>query len=246
MSAWRVEWLRLVRTPRLACLLLVFTFLGLAQPVFVRYGPQIVERLGAGGGAGVQLPPPSVEQALTAYLGQAGGLGMLVAVGITVAACAVDASYSLAVYYRTRSSLVAQLVPRLVTAWAAAVAAFTLGLGAAAYETVVLIDPIGPAALARCWAAGAAFLTLACAGALLAAVLSRSVLAGFACVAGTFMVVVPLLSAVPTLRPWAPSPAPAGLLDALPWRPVLVAVALAVALVAAALLAARDKPLPRH
>ncbi|AKT51811.1 hypothetical protein [Arsenicicoccus sp. oral taxon 190] len=246
MSVWRVEWLRLVRTPRLVSLLVVFTFLGLAQPVFVRFGPQLLERMGGSGGARVQLPPPSVEQALPAYLGQAGGLGMLVAAGITVAACAVDARYSLSVYYRTRSSLVAQLVPRLVVNAAAAVAAFTLGLGAAAYETAVLIAPVGPAALARCWAAGAAFLTLACAGALVAAVLSRSVLAGFACVAGTFMVLVPLLGTVPALRPWVPTAAPAGLLDALPWRPAVVALTLAAALVATGLLVARRKPLPRH
>ena len=41
MSLWRLEWLRLVRTPRALALGAVFIVLGLLEPVATRYQSQI-------------------------------------------------------------------------------------------------------------------------------------------------------------------------------------------------------------
>ncbi|WP_288799592.1 hypothetical protein [uncultured Arsenicicoccus sp.] len=94
------------------------------------------------------------------------------------------------------------------TSWAAVVVAFTVGLGCAVYETTMLLDaPTVPTVL-RCWAAGSAYLSLVVAASALAAVVARGVLAGFATVAGTLMIGLPLLGMAPVLRPWVPHPGP--------------------------------------
>ena len=48
MSLWRLEWLRLVRTPRAPALGAVFTFFGLLEPALTRYQGQIFSHLGNG------------------------------------------------------------------------------------------------------------------------------------------------------------------------------------------------------
>lgn len=245
MIPWHVELLRLTRTPRLSALLAVCAFLGLAQPVFVAYGEQIIAALG-GSGPSVRLPPPTAELALSGYLGQVASIGMLLAAGVTVAGCAVDAHYPLAVYYRTRTGLVRQLLPRVVTSWAAVVVAFTVGLGCAVYETAILLEAPAGATVLRCWVAGSAYLSLVVAASALAAVVARGVLAGFATVAGTLMIGLPLLGMVPALRPWVPTPALPHITETLAGRPLTSALLGAALCLAIAVPAARRRPLPRR
>ncbi|MTB71602.1 hypothetical protein ACF3NS_12610 [Arsenicicoccus cauae] len=132
------------------------------------------------------------------------------------------------------------------TSWAAVVVAFTVGLGCAVYETTMLLDaPTVPTVL-RCWAAGSAYLSLVVAASALAAVVARGVLAGFATVAGTLMIGLPLLGMAPVLRPWVPTPALPRITETLAGRPLTSALVAAASCLAIAVLAARRRPLPRR
>jgi len=48
MNLWRLEWLRLIRTPRALALGAVFVFFGLLEPVLTRYQSQIFRHVGNG------------------------------------------------------------------------------------------------------------------------------------------------------------------------------------------------------
>ena len=55
MNLWRLEWLRLIRTPRALALGAVFVFFGLLEPVLTRYQSQIFRHVG--NGVHISFPP---------------------------------------------------------------------------------------------------------------------------------------------------------------------------------------------
>jgi len=57
MSLWRLEWLRLVRTPRALALGAVFVAIGLIEPVVTRYQNVLLAHVG--NGVHVSGPPPT-------------------------------------------------------------------------------------------------------------------------------------------------------------------------------------------
>lgn len=204
LSPARVEWLRLVRTHRLSATVLVFAVLGLSQPVFLRYADAIMTHVG-GGGMTMTFPTPTAALALTSFLGQAAQLGALVAAWVTIAACSLDATYPLAVYYRTRVPSGARLLtPRLIASLAAALTAYVVGWGGAVYETAILIGGLDPGTLGRSLVGGAAYLTLAVTVAATSAAWLRKPLGALGVVAGLLLIGLPLIAAIPAAASWAP------------------------------------------
>lgn len=155
MNLWRLEWLRLVRTPRGLALGAVFLVFGLVEPVFTRYQSQLLGRVT--GGVRITFPAPTPAAALSSYVSQVTGIGLIVVVVIAAGAFTFDAHQGLATFLRTRVTSLWQLVtPRFTASAAAACAAYSLGTLAAWYATSVLIaaPPQAPCSPGCCAAAG--------------------------------------------------------------------------------------------
>ena len=58
LSAWRVEWLRLIRTRRLLALAVVFVFFGLTEPLLARYLGDILKSTASNGGQHITIIVP--------------------------------------------------------------------------------------------------------------------------------------------------------------------------------------------
>ncbi|MFA9446841.1 ABC transporter [Egicoccus sp. AB-alg6-2] len=203
MTAWRLEWYRLVRTRRLLALVMVFAFFGFTAPVITAYMDQLVGA--AGQGLVIQAPDPTPELAVGQFTSNASQIGVLVAIVVAAGALAFDARPELATFLRTRSGSIWQLIlPRYVVSTLAIVAAFALGVLATWYETVVLIGAPDAAGMVVGTLLTGAYLAFAVAVTALATSLTRSVLTA---VAVTVVVLLGLLvlSVVEALAPWLPS-----------------------------------------
>ncbi len=89
MNLWRLEWLRLARTPRGLALGAVFLVFGLVEPVFTRYQSQLLGRVT--GGVRITFPAPTPTAALSSYVSQVTGIGLIVVVVIAAGAFTFDA-----------------------------------------------------------------------------------------------------------------------------------------------------------
>lgn len=203
MNLWRLEWLRLVRTKRLAALVGIYLFFGLLGPVTARYLGEILERFG--GDVIVQFPPPVPADGIAQFTANANQIGMLLAVVVAAGALVLDAIPEMSIFLRTRVRTIHRLLgPRLVVSFAAVTAAFAIGLLGAWYETVVLLGSLPIGALL-----GGAVLTivyLAFVVALVAAVASRlgSVLATVATTV-VVLLVLPTIGLIEVVGRWLPS-----------------------------------------
>ncbi len=242
MPPARLEWLRLGRTNRLLVLVLLFTFFGLLGPVTAVYLPDIIGLASAQEGFEVTVPDPTPPDGIAQYVGNVGQLGLVAVAAVAALAVAVDARPGLAAFYRTRQpSLARWLLPRWLATTLAAAAAWTLGLVAAAYETVVLIGDLPLDRLVVGWAAWVVYLAFAVGVVALAAGVVRSTV-GVTAVAVVGLLAVGALGAIPQLGDWLPSTlvgAPTGLvqqqIDPVDLvQPALVTVVLTVAALAGA------------
>jgi ABC-2 type transport system permease protein len=213
MSLWRLEWLRLIRTPRALALGGVFVFFGLVDPALARFQSQIFGRLG--NGVRISFPPATPAAAITSYAGELGGIGLVVVVAIAAGAFGFDAHPGLASFLRTRVASIWRLVtPRFAVNAAAAALAYLLGTLAAWYQTRLLIGPPPAARLLAGSLCGAAYLAFAVAVTALAASLVRSTLATVG-IALAVLLLLPIGGTVHALGNWLPSTlasAPASLL----------------------------------
>lgn len=128
LGLWRLEVLRVTRTRRWLLLLLGFPVLGAVGPVVVRYIDRILDVLDADG----VTPPDNLgaSDGMAAYLEVSGQIGILVALGMTAAAMALDHRSGLAAFYRTRTSRAWELVlPRWTVAATAVCLANALATG---------------------------------------------------------------------------------------------------------------------
>jgi ABC-2 type transport system permease protein len=142
MTAWRLEWLRLVRTRRLVALAGVYVFFGFVGPLTARYLGEIIDRFG-GDEMTVVVPDPVPADGIAQFASNAAQIGVLVAVAVAAGALVVDALPEMSIFLRTRmSSAAALLLPRLVVAAGAIGAAYLVGAGIAWYETAALIGGI--------------------------------------------------------------------------------------------------------
>src|SRR6266545_1217313 len=119
MNLWRLEWLRLTRTPRALALGALFLFFGLVEPVVTKYQSQIVSRVG--NGVQITFPPVTPAAGISSYVSELGGIGLVVVVVLAAGAFGFDAHHGLATFLRTRVASIWQLVtPRFAVTAAAA------------------------------------------------------------------------------------------------------------------------------
>lgn len=204
LSAWRVEWLRLVRTRRLIALAGVFVLFGFIEPVATYYLPDLLRHT-ANGKLAISIPPPVPADGISGYASNALLIGLIVLVVVASSACAIDARPALSAFYRTRAASFWRLLcPRVAVVAGAGVAAYLLGLLAAWYETSVLIGAPDARALAESALLVALYLVFAVVATAAASTLARSTVAT-ALSAISFVLAVNILAVVPQLTQWLPS-----------------------------------------
>jgi ABC-2 type transport system permease protein len=214
MNLWRLEWLRLVRTPRAISLAILFIAIGLVEPVVTKYQNTILAHVGKG--VHITAPPPTAADGLNAYVSEVTLIGLILVVVLAAGAFAFDSSPGLAVFLRTRASGAWQLIwPRFAVYAAAAAVAYLLGTLAAWYETALLIGHLPAVQVLAGVACGAIYLMFGVAVTALAASLARSTIAA-AGIAFIMLLALPILSIIRVLGRWLPSAlvnAPVSLVD---------------------------------
>ena len=203
MNPWRLEWLRLTRTPRAIALAGVYLFFGLLGPVTAKYLQDIVNRVQSGVQVIVATPTP--KDGIANYISQAGQTGLVIVVVIAASAFTLDARRGLSTVRRTRASSMWQLIaPRFAVTAAAAVAAYTLGTLAAWYETALLLGQPPAGAMLAGLLCGSVYLVFAVSVAAAAASVARGMLAAVG-VTVAVLLGLPLLGLAGPLHPWLPS-----------------------------------------
>lgn len=203
MGLWRLEWLRLIRTPRALSLGAVFVFFGLLEPAMTRYQSQIFRHLG--NGMRISFPAATPAQGISSYASEISGIGLIVVVVVAAGALSFDSRHGLATFLRTRSpGMWHLLAPRAAVCAAAAAVAYAAGMLAAWGQTSLLIGAPSAAGVLSGTLCGAIYLAFAVAVTALAASLVRSTLA----TAGTALAVLLLLPVAGSIRgvgDWLPS-----------------------------------------
>jgi ABC-2 type transport system permease protein len=203
MNLWRLEWLRLARTPRALALGVVFLAIGLIEPVVTKYESKIFAHVG--NGVRISAPPPTAADGLQSYVSEALLVGLILVVVLASSALTFDASQGRAIFLRTRVASTWQLLsPRGAVTAGAAAAAYLLGTLAAWYETTLLFGSLPAPRVLAGVVCGAVYLAFAVAVTVLAASLARTTIA----TAGiTFMLLLalPILGTVHVIARWLPS-----------------------------------------
>ena len=243
MNLWRLEWLRLIRTPRALALGAVFLATGLIEPAVTRYASTIFAHVG--NGVHVSAPLPTAADGLGSYVSEITLVGLILVVILAASAFSFDSRPGLATFLRTRVPGSWQLVaPRFVAYAAGSAAAYLLGTLAAWYETWQLIGSLPAAAIFGGVLCGAVYLVFAVAITALAASTARSTL-GIAGVAVIVLLALPVLGTIRSVSRWLPSALAGAPYDlaagahTLPYFLPTLAIALAVAAAALALATAR-------
>jgi len=203
MSAWRLERLRMTRTPRAIALGAIYLFFGLLGPVTAKYLQDIVNRVQSG--VQVIIAHPTAKDGIANYISQASQTGLIVVVVITAGAFTFDARRGLSVFLRTRADNMWQLIaPRFAVNAAAAVAAYTLGTLAAWYETALLLGSPPAGAMLAGLLCGSVFLVFAVSVTAAAASVARRTLATVGITLGVLLT-LPILGIAGPLHAWLPS-----------------------------------------
>jgi ABC-2 type transport system permease protein len=203
MSLWRLEWLRMTRTPRAIALAVVFIAFGLIEPVVTKYQNKLLAHVQRG--VHITLPPPTPADAISAYISNAAVIGLIVVVAIAAGAFSFDVRPGVSTFLRTRVSSMRQLVlPRYVVNAVAAAAAYLLGTLAAWYETQLLIGPMPAGSVLAGVLCETVYLALAVALTALAASLVRSTL-GAVSIALGLLLALPIIGAWHAADRWLPS-----------------------------------------
>ena len=214
MNLWRLEWLRLRRTPRALTLAAVFVFFGLLEPILTRYQSQLLSHVG--NGVRISFPPATPAAGVSGYFGELAGTGLIVVVVIAAGAFSFDAHHGLAIFLRTRVAGFWQLIaPRCTVNAAAAGLAYILGALAAWYETSLLIGAPAAVGMLAAMLCGSVYLGYAVAVTAFAATLVRSTLAT-AGIALAALFALPIAGVYHPIADWLPSTltdAPAALLS---------------------------------
>jgi ABC-2 type transport system permease protein len=247
MSLWRLELLRLTRTPRAIALAAIFLFIGLIEPVVTRYQQDLIGRVSHG--ARITLPPPTPADGLNGYVSEITLIGLIVVVTVAAGALTFDTRPGISVFLRTRVSSIGQLVlPRFAVNAAAAAAAYVLGALGAWYETSVLLGPLPAGGMLAGIMCGVVYMVFAVAVTAFAASLARTIV-GVVGIALAILILLPIAGAIHPISRWLPSAlvnAPVGLVGSqhlplfAPALGVTVAASLAALALATRRLSARE------
>ncbi len=199
----RKELLEQWRTWRLLVVGIIFAIFGIGSPILARYTPELVRALAGDQLAGV-IPTPTVADAVVQFLKNLGQTGILAAILLAMGSVAVEKERGTAAMLLTKplsrgAFLAAKLAAIGVTLLAGTVVA---GIGAYAYTAFLFSAPPVGGYAAMCMLLflslfGYASLTF------LGSTLTRSALAAAGIGIGA-MVVLAVLSALPTVGIWAP------------------------------------------
>jgi ABC-2 type transport system permease protein len=216
MSLWRLEWLRLTRTPRAIALAAVFLFIGLIEPVVTRYERDLIGHLSHG--APISLPSPTPADGLNSYVTEITFIGLIVVVAIAAGALTFDMRPGISTFLRTRVSSMTRLVlPRFALTAAASAAAYLLGTLGAWYETSVLLGSLPVGGMLAGILCGAAYMMFAVAVTTLAASLARSTI-GVIGIALTILILLPIASSIHVISNWLPSALVNAPVDLVSWQ----------------------------
>jgi ABC-2 type transport system permease protein len=203
MTAWRLERLRMTRSPRAISLMAVYLFFGLLGPLTAKFLQDIVNR--AQPGIQIIVAHPTPRDGIANFISQAGQTGLVVTVVIAASALTFDARSGLSTFLRTRVDNMWQLVvPRFVVSVTATIAAYTIGTLAAWYETALLLGPPPVAAMLAGLLCGSVYLIFAVSVASLAASVARGTLAAVGLALGGLLA-LPLIGLAAPLHDWLPS-----------------------------------------
>jgi ABC-2 type transport system permease protein len=204
MTLWRLEWLRMVRTPRALILLAVYVSVGLLSPVLARYMSALLKL--AQSRITITARPPIPADGIAEYVGQSGQTGLIVVVVIATGALAFDSRRGVSIFLRTRATnMWALMLPRYVVPTAFAVTACLLGTLAAWYETALLIGPLPPRAVLAGLLCQAVYLVFAVAVVAAAASITRTALGTVGLSLGTLLFALPLAGTLGAVHDWLPS-----------------------------------------
>lgn len=203
MSIWRLEWLRLIRTPRAISLGAMYVGFGLLEPVLTKYQSAIFSRVG--GGVKIDFPPATPAAGISSYVSELSGIGLIVVVVVAAGAFAFDARHGVATFLRTRVTSTWQLVtPRFAASAAAAAIAYLLGTLAAWYETELLIGSLPVGGMIAGIICGCMYLAFAAAVTAFAASVVRGTLATVG-VALAVLLLLPIAGLFGAIHDWLPS-----------------------------------------
>lgn len=199
----RKELLEQWRTRRLLVVAVVFTALGIGSPLLARYTPELVKAL-AGDQFQITVPPPTAADAVGQFLKNLGQAGVLTAILLAMGSVAVEKERGTAALLLTKPvSRGAFLLAKLLAiATTLLVGLLLAGIVGYAY-TAILFETLPPLG----WVAMTGLLLLALIGyaslTFLGSTLARSSLAAAAIGIGA-MVVLAILSALPSIGPFTP------------------------------------------
>jgi ABC-2 type transport system permease protein len=200
----RKELLEQVRTWRLVVVVIVFAIFGIGSPALARYTPELVKAL-AGSQFSIQVPTPTVTDAVVQFLKNLGQTGILAAVLLSMGSVATEKERGTAALLLTKPAsrgafLSAKLVAIAITLGVGIVAA---GIAGYAYTALLFSAPSVAGYAAMC---GLLLLSLVAYASLtfLGSTLVRSPLPAAGIGVGA-MVVLAIISALPTIGPNAPA-----------------------------------------
>jgi ABC-2 type transport system permease protein len=203
MNGWKLERLRMTRTPRAIALAATYLFFGLLGPVTARYLQDIVNRFGSS--VQVIIAHPTPKDGITNYISQISQTGLIVVIVIAAGALTFDARRGLSAFLRTRTTNMWQLIaPRFTVNAAAAVTAYTLGTLAAWYETALLLGSPPAGAMLAGLVCGSVYLIFAVSVSTAAASIARSTLGTIGLTLGALLA-LPLLGMIGPIHAWLPS-----------------------------------------
>jgi ABC-2 type transport system permease protein len=203
LSAWRLEWLRLTRTPRLLALVGVYAFFGFLGPVLARYMRQLLEHTQSN--LTITAGEPRPVDAMTNFVGEVNQTALVVAVVVAAGSLAFDSRRGVSTFLRTRTRTMRELLlPRYTISAAAVVTAYLVGTLAAWYETTLLIGSLPATDVLSGFLCGATYLMFAISVTAAAAAVARTVL-GTVGIAIGILLVLPVLGSFSMLHDWLPS-----------------------------------------
>jgi ABC-2 type transport system permease protein len=203
MNPWRLEWLRMTRTPRALSLFGVYLAFGLLGPVLAKYMSDLVKH--AQNGMTIIVPPPVPRDGIADYVDQVAQTGLVVVVVVAAGALTFDGRRGISTFLRTRTTSMWGLVaPRYLVTTGFALAACVLGTLAAWYETALLIGALPVGAMLAGLLCQAVYLAFVVAVVAWAASLVRGTLATVGAALG-LLLVLPVIGILRVLHDWLPS-----------------------------------------
>ena len=133
-----------LRTNRLLVVVAIFAVLGIISPLSAKYTPELLKSLGTtGGGVTIILPTPTVKDAITQFIKNVAGTGILVAILLPMGLVAREKERGTAAFVLTKPlTRPAFLTAKLLALGLTLTAGVAIGALATYWYTALLFTPI--------------------------------------------------------------------------------------------------------